>query len=531
MTELRALRAAKRVHMLVGRVLFVAGLALRLLPGARAQSASITVAPIPDVAPGISIEVNWTVTNTGPASRTFGIGAEIRRNAAVLADLGAQTTGVVGSGALAAGRFLYAIPAGWSNGTYTMRAAVWTGPPGASVWLNSHDRNFTLQRASLPLSGRIGFHRDSDNHSLHPSASADDGHIFTIELSSAAIVRRTSGLGLGNCLNPHFSPDGSRLTFMAIPLGQPLLWANMRVYVLDLAATGSPLVDLGVGQDPKFSADGQRIVFKSAAGQIQVIRTDGTPAQTLTSGGVEKSGPSASPPPGEERIAYWNTTTIGAARYGDIAWRLPSGVEETLVTGSSNRYCYYPIWRDAEHILFTIAAGNDDLYEYSTTTKSYAPLAPLNTTADESDPFPAGDWVGFSSTRPANGGGGYDLYLAKADGSGFQEITAANTSLHELGGHVLSVHDGPKISGPRAHQRTDGGQFGDADGAIMVRWSGLDRRGAQTGHARPRQSGVRRPPRRWEQWRQGRRRWHLFANRNAPAPAGQLHRVRHGGGD
>jgi hypothetical protein len=58
----------------------------------------------------------------------------------------------------------------------------------------------------------------------------------------------------------------------------------------------------------------------------------------------------------------------------------------------------------------------------------------LNTAADESDPFPAADLVGFSSTRPENGGGGYDLYLAKTDGSGIQELAAANSPLHELGG-------------------------------------------------------------------------------------------------
>jgi Tol biopolymer transport system component len=430
MTEILALRWVK---IFVVRVVLGACVARLVVPGVQAQSASIAVAPISPVAPGITLSLNWTVTNTGGSSRTFGVGAEIRQGSTVLANLGEQATSSVVSGGTTAGAFSYTIPADWTNGIYTARCAVWTGTPGASTWLNSHDRNFTVQQASLNPSGRIAFHRDSDNHSLHAPASADDGHVFTIDLNNNSVGRRTSGLGVGNCLNPHFSPDGVRLTFMAIPSGQPLLWTNMRIYILDLAE-GGPLVDLGFGQDPKFSADGQRIVFKSSDGQVHVINTDGTSGQALTSGGAEKSGPNFSPTPGDERIVYWNTTVAGPTRYGDIAWRLPDGSEQTLVNGAASRYCYYPIWRDAGRILFAISEGNDNLYEYTIATGSYAPLTSLNTSADESDSFPAGDWVGFSSTRPSDGGGGYDLYLAKTDGSGFQEIAAANTSLHELGG-------------------------------------------------------------------------------------------------
>ncbi|NOS72728.1 MAG: hypothetical protein HOP33_22740 [Verrucomicrobia bacterium] len=430
MTEIWQVR---RVEKFAVRVILGGCIALLLVPDARGQSAGITVSPIPGVAPGITIGLNWTVTNTGGSSRTFGVGAEIRQGSTVLADLGGQITPVVGSGGTVAGAFMYTIPAGWTNGAYTARAAVWTGTPGASTWLNSHDRNFTVLQTPLSLSGRIAFHRDSDNHSLHAPVNPDDGHVFTMDLNNNSVVRRTSGLGLGNCLNPHFSPDGAKLTFMAIPSGQPLLWINMRIYILDLAE-GGPLVDLGLGQDPKFSADGQWIVFKRSDGQLHVVNTDGTSGHALTSGGAEKSGPNYPPTPGDERIVFWNTTIVGATRYGDIAWRLPDGIEQTLVSGTTTRYCYYPVWRDPARILFTISESDDNLYEYTISTATYAPVIALNTAADESDPFPAADWVGFSSTRPSNGGGGYDLYLAKTDGSGIQAIAAANTSLHELGG-------------------------------------------------------------------------------------------------
>ena len=229
------IRTLSWVRIIAVRVILGECMARLVVPSVRAQSASITVATIPNVAPGITLSLNWTVTNTEGSSRTFGVGAEIRQGSPALADLGGQVTSVINAGGTAAGAFTYTVPSGWTHGVFTARCAVWTGTPGVSTWLNSHDRNFVVQPASLTPSGRIAFHRDSDNYLLHAPDSADDGHVFTIELSNASVVRRTSGLGVGNCLNPHFSPDGARLTFMAIPAGQPRLWANMRICILDLA--------------------------------------------------------------------------------------------------------------------------------------------------------------------------------------------------------------------------------------------------------------------------------------------------------
>jgi len=302
----------------------------------------------------------------------------------------------------------------------------------------------SLQAGDLTPLGRIAFHRDSDNHTLHAPLNSDDGHIFVIDLANNSLTKVTAGLGLGNCLNPNFSADGSSLTFMAIPSGQALSWSNMRIYVFDLAENVAPL-DLGRGQDPRFSPDGQTIVYKRADGQLYQIARDGTTLQTLTSGGVERSGPNFCPVPGDGRIVFWTTTVVGSTRYGSIAWRLSNGGEQTLVAGTASRYCYYPAWRDSDHILFTISEGNDNLYEYTVSTTNYAALSGLNTTADESDPFPAGERIGFSSTRSGGGGSGYDLYQAKADGSQLQAVSAANSSLHELGGTYSPYADSDKL--------------------------------------------------------------------------------------
>ncbi len=295
------------------------------------------------------------------------------------------------------------------------------------------DAAFQVVEAVLLSSGRIAFHRDSDNHTLHAPINGDDGNIFIYSLNSALVTKKTGGLSIGNCMNPHFSPNGAALTFMAIPSGQSLTWANMHVYVLDLAE--GTLTNLGTGQDPKFSPDGQKIIYKKNE-QIWLMNRDGSSDQALTTSTGEKSGPNYSLIIGDQRIVYWKTYWVGASKRGDIVLRLSNGTEQTLVYGTDSWYCYYPIWRDSNLILYTVSEGGDDLYQFNISTSSNVTLpSPINSSSDDSDPFPANDLIGFSSSRTESFGGGYDLYIAKADGSSVQELVQANTSLHELGGY------------------------------------------------------------------------------------------------
>ncbi|HUK84010.1 MAG TPA: hypothetical protein VLZ12_15425, partial [Verrucomicrobiae bacterium] len=130
----------------VARLLSVVFVGSRMLVEATyAQSATITVASIPNVLAGNSISVNYTLTNTGTSSRTFGVDADIRQGATVLTDLGAKGTSSVAPGATATGSYIYIVPAGWSNGTYTAHATVWTGTPGSTTLLDSYDRDFSVQ--------------------------------------------------------------------------------------------------------------------------------------------------------------------------------------------------------------------------------------------------------------------------------------------------------------------------------------------------------------------------------------------------
>ena len=333
---------------------------------------------------------------------------------------------------------------GMPTGTYGFFSKVFKYSTGDEyVDDDWRDGVFQIVEAVLLSSGRIAFHRDSDNHSLHTPINSDDGNIFVYNLNTASVSKKSGGLSIGNCMNPHFSPDGSALTFMAIPSGQALSWSNMRVYVLDLAE--GALTNLGTGQDPKFSADGQMVVYKKSE-QIWQMNRDGSSDLALTTSAGEKSGPNYNPVLGDGRITYWKTYWVGSSKRGDICLRLSNGTEQTLLSGTDLRYCYYPIWRDSNRILYTISEGDDDLNQFTVSTSSNSALpSPINSSSDDSDPFPANDLIGFSSSRIESTGGGYDLYIAKVDGSSVQELLQANTSLHELGGFFSPYRYARKI--------------------------------------------------------------------------------------
>ncbi len=393
-----------------------------------------------------TITATVSIRNTGNQNWTFYVsGSSIKQGDTTWYDWSpARASKTLSPGQTGTVNVSWSPSASVPTGTYGFFSKVFKYSTGDEyVDDNWRDGVFQIVEAVLLSSGRIAFHRDSDNHSLHTPINGDDGNIFVCNLNTASVSKKSGGLSIGNCMNPHFSPDGSALTFMAIPSGQVLSWSNMRVYVLDLAE--GALTNLGTGQDPKFSADGQMVVYKKSE-QIWQMNRDGSSDLALTTSAGEKSGPNYNPVLGDGRITYWKTYWVGSSKRGDICLRLSNGTEQTLVSGTDLRYCYYPIWRDSNRILYTISEGDDDLNQFTVSTSSNSALpSPINSSSDDSDPFPANDLIGFSSSRIESTGGGYDLYIAKVDGSSAQELLQANTSLHELGGFFSPYRYARKI--------------------------------------------------------------------------------------
>ncbi|MCX6354731.1 MAG: hypothetical protein NTZ78_07505, partial [Candidatus Aureabacteria bacterium] len=385
-----------------------------------------------------TITATITIQNTGSESWTFYLaGSSIMSGGSTWYDwTPPRVSKTINAGQSSTVTLSWAPSYGTPPGTYGLYSKLFKYSSGTDYF----DDDWRDSAFVVPMLGRIAFHRytyDANKSPLHAPTSGDDGNVFIIDVDSSTVAKKTGSLGIGNCMNPHFSPDGALVTFMAIPTGQALTWSNMRVHVLDMAE--NTLTNLGTGQDPKFSADGQKIVYKKSE-QVWSMNRDGTSDQALTADSVERSGPNFSPVVGNNRIVYWKTWAdyFGTGRpQEDIALRLANGTEQTLRQGTSTERCYYPIWRDSDNIFFTLSKWvtdhyEDEIYQYTISSTSSA-ILPINSSFDDSDAFPAGNLIGFSSSR----GGDYDLYIAQADGSLVQELSAANSAsadIQELGG-------------------------------------------------------------------------------------------------
>ncbi|MBI3195811.1 MAG: PD40 domain-containing protein [Ignavibacteriae bacterium] len=410
-------------------------------------AATITVASIGTIVAGNSINVNYTVTNTGNDSRTFGIGGEIWEGSTRLADLGCQTTTTVDPGNSTSGYFPYLTPEGLGSGTYTARAAAWTATCGSSTWLDSYDRNFTVQQTPLTISGRVAYHSYSKYMAVPATGNDTDGNIFIYNIGSATLQNITSSLSVVSAMNPHFSPDGSKLVFMAVPQSKASdiefdasenYWhrkrTNLDIYLYDLA--GSQLTNLTpnigtIDEDPKFSPDGLKIVWKRE-GQIWKMNVDGSSQTQLTFTSDEKSGPNYSPD--GSKIVYWSEKKSTA----DIWWMNANGTSPNALIATSGIQEYYPIYRDANNILYTRWESAtylyDKIYNYNIVSGDTMKL-PINENGVEyADASPVDDeHFVFSSNRSGSKGTSPDIYIGRYDYNTVYPLSGANSNLQDLG--------------------------------------------------------------------------------------------------
>lgn len=298
--------------------------------------------------------------------------------------------------------------------------------------------SISLGTSPFPVSGQLAYHCYSSY--LAEPLDADDGHIFLLALPEGVRTNLTAGLPVENAMNPRFSPDGTKIAFMAIPRGvapprsERTYGARGRfleIFVLDLPTgalarlTHNAIPD----EDPSYSPDGLRIIFKRAA-QIWEMAADGARPRRLTFSAQEKSGPRYSPD--GSHVTYWEQ----AGPLADI-WRSPlSGARASLVIGAAGVSEYYPLYRDAQTLLYvrwaSVSDRHDKIYRHSLSTNTSEALCCNAPGADDSDPFVVdSEHIGFSSTRAA---GNYDIFLANERTGVVQVVAEAAGPYHEFGG-------------------------------------------------------------------------------------------------
>ena len=283
---------------------------------------------------------------------------------------------------------------------------------------------------ALPvLNGQLVFH-------AYTCYTCDDSQVYLFDFTTKQLQCLSEQWEIVNPMNAHFSPDGTKITFMGKPKGA----GDWDVFLYDFKTAGAPLnlthAAHARDEDPKFSFDGSKIVFKR----------NGILTEMDTLGGVLKSyalpHPEASMPyyTGDGNRILYSARETGSER-ADIFLLSVADGSIRPVAAQPNLEEYYPIVRDDTSFLFTrwrvSGNPNDQVYLGFFDNRASKRLPFNESDHDFSDAYPvSGRYLVLSSTK-AGGKGAYDLYVADlvsgASWSLSQYKPNLNTARNELG--------------------------------------------------------------------------------------------------
>lgn len=285
-------------------------------------------------------------------------------------------------------------------------------------------------RVNNPIfKGKLVYHN-------YTSYEAMDAKLWLYDFSTGSLEEISRTWNIRHPMNAHFSPDGRTIVFMGI--GDTDSWD---IFSYDLYGKEEPINLTAQStlreEDPKFSPDGKKIVFKRDL-RLAEMNLSTRSITMLTDGDKEYSMP---------YYNYNGTEVIcseGGKEMSSIVAVNVKTKEIRIICNEPGVQDYYPINADKESFFYSrgYSSSNrvDQVYRGFWNGRPGISLPFNESNADYSDAYPVDDeWLVISSTR-AGSKGGYDLYLANVSTGSIQSLSdyhsGINSSKNELGAAV-----------------------------------------------------------------------------------------------
>jgi hypothetical protein len=336
------------------------------------------------------------------------------------------------------------------NGRVTVNAILPTHTPGADFTISatSDDSHLTANVSTVSLTGRVVYHS-------YVSYGDGSSQLFILNLSNGSLTNISKNwTNLVDAMNGQWSPDGSKIVFMARPKKNGTVSAYFNVFLYTVGHSGNPVNLTNDAshhdEDPKFSPDGTKIVYKVRPSILREMDLNGSVLNTIiSSSGTERSMPFYT----ADGSAVWYSNQPGDSTTASIYRTSLDGSGDSLVIDNPNVWDAYPIRDTIGQFLFVrwVSPTNlhDQVYMFDGATASS--LAFNTPDADYADPYPVytlpapNSWkstpyVVLASTT-SGGRGGFDLYIADRNAGTMWSLSAynskVNTNRQELGASYI----------------------------------------------------------------------------------------------